>query len=228
MRPGGLEKAPLFLLPCGRRHARAAELAASAARVLAGPTPVAGKAISVATLWLTALGRGALCTAETTARGAAAGCLPLSHTDTHRAESADHTVNRCVCLRGARDRLEPVPATSIVVDPARAEIPGSMSQGDPRVSACGAVCGVECGCYCAVCRREVRARRRLRRQGWWRRRRRRQRLARARVAGAASASARASVGGSGSSHSGGGVDDGGEGGDVGVVVVVGGGGAGGG
>jgi hypothetical protein len=130
MRPGGLEKAPLFLLLCGRRHARAAELAASTARVLAGPTPVAGKAISVATLWLTALGRGALCTAETTARGAAAGCLPLSHT--HRAESADHTVNRCVCLRGARDRLEPVPATSIVVDPARAEIPGSMSQGDPR------------------------------------------------------------------------------------------------
>jgi hypothetical protein len=29
MRPGGLEKAPLFLLPCGRRHARAAELAAA-------------------------------------------------------------------------------------------------------------------------------------------------------------------------------------------------------
>jgi hypothetical protein len=61
MRPEGIEKAPLFLLSCGRRHARAAELAASAARVLAGPTPVAGKAISVATLWLTALGWGALC-----------------------------------------------------------------------------------------------------------------------------------------------------------------------
>ena len=71
MRPEGLENAPSFLQSCARRYARGAELAASVARVL-GPTPVAEKAASVATLWLTALGRRALCAAETTAQGAAA------------------------------------------------------------------------------------------------------------------------------------------------------------
>ena len=60
------------------------KLAASAARVLAGRTPVAGKS----TLWLTALDRGALCAAETTAHGAAA----VPHTRTRTARERDHCV----------------------------------------------------------------------------------------------------------------------------------------
>ena len=42
-------------------------------------------------------------------------------------------------MRGARDRLKPVPATSIVVDPARAEIPGSSCHRVIRAVCGGAV-----------------------------------------------------------------------------------------
>ena len=80
MRPEGLEKATSILQSCARRYARGTELAASVARVL-GPTPVAEKAVTVATLSLTALGRRALCAAETAAQGAAA-VRSLRHTHT--------------------------------------------------------------------------------------------------------------------------------------------------
>ena len=106
------------------------------ARVL-GPTPVAEKAASVATLWLTALGRGALCAAETTAHRVQLLCAL-----THSAHT-DHTVNSCV-FAGCSGPAQAGPCD--VVDPARAEIPGSMSQGDPRGvwrSLWGVVCAVQ-------------------------------------------------------------------------------------